>query len=966
MKWIWQSYLRTALIPLVVVELVFIGIYFTASNWMQKEMTGSLKTQVDDELSQIAGLEANNIQQQLCGVSDATELFAKQIKVALNTPAGLSGEDKKRLAYSTGGAYYTVSDTKEGSAAVFYSGIVPVGETQRAKVARVLQAQELIKNIQQSHSLAASVYLNTFDSLNVIYPYFDVISQYPTHMDIPAYNFYYEADAKHNPQKKPVWTDVYLDPAGHGWMASSIAPVYNGDFLEGVVGIDVTVSNITGQLLNMDIPWGGYGILLSNDGTILALPEEGEKDWGLTELTDHHYDEAIKQDTFKPDQFNLYKMKDLSGFAGKLQENPSGLSTVMINNDPKVVSWQTIGETGWKYLVIVPESNIYAKVNDMSANLFYIGLTMIGGLIVFYCVFFYVLYKRSRRMSLNISKPLVEINNMVERIGNGNYYQDEPDLQVKELKDTAVLLTKMGRQLGIANENLLETRDALEKREAYLQALVNSVDDVICEVDGNGVCSNVRAKEPCNLAIKYKKGEKQNIREIFDENSAAYLDKIKKVIETGEPETIEYRCETIKGIRWFQARMGLVDNGSDTVVVSARDITERKEMEQSLIIAKDEAEKASQAKSQFLSSMSHELRTPLNAVLGFAQILEMDSAAPLDESQKESVGEIKKAGNHLLELINEVLDLSKIESGEMKISIEPVRIDLIMEETLALVKPIAEKYGITVETHPCTDDNYVLADNLRIKQVLINLLSNAVKYNKENGRVFYACEKAGGNIRFYVEDTGKGIPKEEIEAIFEPFHRLDATRSVEEGTGIGLTLVKQLMQLMGGRIGVESEEGRGSRFWIELPFAGQVPVHIGGEHKKRVKPDQDGAGRKKVLYIEDNRANLMLVERILEHVDGISVIPAASGEVGIELARAHCPDLILLDINLPVIDGFKVLERLRLYEETKGIPVIAISASAMEKDIRRGMAKGFADYITKPINVPDFIDKINRHLFADD
>jgi len=964
-KWIWISYLRTALIPLIVVELVFVGIYFFANNWSQRETINFLKEESKQELRQIAAQETDVIQQKIRGITSATELYRQQMSKALITPAAISPEDAGRLTYSPEGVYYTTSDKKEGGAAIFYSGIVPIKENQRKKVEKVLALQNLMKDIQKSYPLAASLYLNTFDSLNIIYPYFDVISQYAPLMDIPTYNFYYEADALHNPEKKIKWTDAYLDPAGHGWMASAIGLVYNGNFLEGVVGIDVTISTIASEILKMEIPWDGYGLLVSKDGTILALPKNGQKDWGLNELTDHDYNEAILKDTFKPDDFNLYKRKNLNDLAHLVLSKPSGFSNFVLNDDSRVVSWATVLDTGWKLLIIVPEKNIYSKINTMSYNLFRIGSFMITGLIFFYCIFFLILYKTARKMSSTISSPLLEINNIVHQIGLGDYYQNEPQFHVSELKDTAFYLVSMGIQLGDARDTLLATQDQLEKREANLQALVNSIDDIILEINKDNVVTHIWSNHEDNLAKDYIKNTFTSIQDIFDKNTAAISsEKIKKVISTGQPDTLEYLLETNKGFRWFQARISCIANNSESVVVSARDITKSKEMEQSLIAAKEEAEKASNAKSQFLSSMSHELRTPLNAILGFSQLLELDPEAPLNESQAQSVKEILKAGNHLLQLINEVLDLAKIESGKLTLSIEPVQIQLIMEETLALIKPLATQYKIELITRPINNVNdFVSADRTRIKQVLLNLLSNAVKYNKENGTVLFYYEKVQNTIRFSVIDTGYGLSKSDLAEIFKPFHRLNAKKTMIEGTGIGLGVAKQLVELMGGTISVKSTTGIGSDFSVELPCEDVdymlFDPHSIASHKSSYSEDST---IHKILYVEDNPANLKLVERILAPIKTVTLFSASSGELSIDLARAHKPDLILLDINLPGIDGYEVFTRLKAYEETSNIPVIAVSANAMSRDIKKGLALGFKDYIVKPINVPDFLEKVFKLL----
>ncbi len=967
-KWVWRSYLRSALIPIIIIEMIFFIVNFSTHAVTINTMRNYLTTQVNEELTKASSQDAENIEQQLQGIAQISNIYAQQAGRALNTDAPLREEDEQRLTYSPAGAYYTAEDSGQGGAAVFYSGFVPVGEAGRKKAARVLQTQQLMEDIQTQHPLIASVYLNTYDSLNVIYPYFDVISQYSEGTDITTFNFYYEADQTHNPDRSVEWTDVYLDPAGHGWTASCIAPVYKEDSLEGVVGLDVTVGTITQQVLDLDIPWDGYAMLVGSDGTILALPENGERDWGLSELTEHHYAQAIMEDTFKPSEFNLSTMKNLSSFASDIVGNVEGLSPVILNGQKKVVSWNTITETGWKLLFVVPESTIYAGVTQISSNETRSGIIVISSLLVFYLLFFISLYKRSKTLSYHISSPLLAINNMVKKIGLGEYYQNSMDFGVAEFMETSDYIVEMGKQLGKSNTELLNTQEVLRSREAYLQALVNSIDDVILEVDENGVFHNVRTSDVNNLALNYTEGSTHTVASILNESeAAAYLEVIRGVILTGKPDSIEYQLETPLGMRWFQARIALIGDGSGTVAVSARDITERKEMERKITEARIEAENASQSKSQFLSNMSHELRTPLNAVLGFAQVLEIDPESPLNESQKECVHEIKKAGGHLLELINEVLDLAKIESGRVSISIEPVLVSQIVDETLALVRPMAEKNGVEMVSNYTRCNRYIKADKIRIKQVLINLMSNAIKYNKENGKVTFYCDPHDGNVRFHVIDTGIGIPEDELEEIFKPFNRLNATKNLVEGTGIGLTMVKQLTEMMHGSVHVESKLNEGSHFYIEIPETSMEELDF--EHLP-IKPEcfnkaEPAQYRHKLLYVEDNPANLNLVQRIVSYIPDIELLSASSAEVGIDIARAHHPDLILLDINLPGMDGYQMFKRLRRYSETKDIPVIAISANAMEKDINEAKRLGFTDYLTKPIDVPVFIQKLEEYFKSD-
>ncbi|MBV9470624.1 MAG: PAS domain S-box protein [Abitibacteriaceae bacterium] len=388
------------------------------------------------------------------------------------------------------------------------------------------------------------------------------------------------------------------------------------------------------------------------------------------------------------------------------------------------------------------------------------------------------------------------------------------------------------------------------------------------------------------------------------------------------------------------------------------DITERKQAEAAIHQAKEEAERANRAKSEFLSRMSHELRTPLNAVLGFAQIMEMRD---LDPKEREAVEHILKAGRHLLDLINEVLDITRIETGRLSLSPEPISITHVAEEVLSLVRPLATPQGIHLinemsESGSEQSGKNVLADQQRLKQVLLNLLSNAVKYNRPDGTVTLGCEVVSPTtLRIKVSDTGLGLRPQEIEKLFVPFERLGAARSQVEGTGIGLALSKGLVEAMGGQIGVESTVGQGSTFWVELPMV-ESPLErqkwLRGEDLLPAPPTlTEASARWTVLYIEDNLSNLRLMEYVLSERPEIKLLSAMQGRVGLDLACQHRPDLILLDLHLPDILGDEVLRRLQVTPETKNIPVVMVSADATHHEIARLLDAGAKDYLTKPLDV---------------
>jgi PAS domain S-box-containing protein len=427
---------------------------------------------------------------------------------------------------------------------------------------------------------------------------------------------------------------------------------------------------------------------------------------------------------------------------------------------------------------------------------------------------------------------------------------------------------------------------------------------------------------------------------------------------------IEFRIVRVGGeVRWLWARGSLVATAPDTpslLAIVVSDITARKAAQRAEASARAEAERANAAKTEFLSRMSHELRTPMNAILGFAQLLAMDE---LSENQLESVRQIIRGGRHLLDLINEVLDISRIDSGQLALSPEPVLISDVMDEVLDLVVPLTAARRLTIvapQGDACHE--HVVADRQRLKQVLLNLVSNAIKYNRENGEIRVTCGvEPGERLAITIADTGIGINPEEVGRLFTPFDRLGRESTGEEGTGVGLALSQRLAQLMDGRIEVQSEPGVGSSFTLILPLAEEVDHSTGQRGTEGSEPSiapgvvPGSSASLTVVYIEDNLANVRLMEELAARRAGVSLVHAMQGRLGLELIFSSRPDLVLLDLHLPDMSGEEVLRRLRAEAATADIPVVVVSADASPGQIRRLMGMGATGYLTKPFDIAELL-----------
>ena len=513
----------------------------------------------------------------------------------------------------------------------------------------------------------------------------------------------------------------------------------------------------------------------------------------------------------------------------------------------------------------------------------------------------------------------------------------------------------------------------LKKEKEFLSRLTGAIGQGIYVLDEMGLCRFMNPEAEKLLGWSFADLNGRDIHDYIhyetEDGESVSKDECAIADEISKSKTYRSESEIFfhKDGHSFPVSVVSVPLISDDVLIGSvsvfSDITENKNKEIELLEAKNDALKASRAKSEFLSNMSHELRTPMNAILGFSQLLETDPN--VNEDQLDFISEINKAGKHLLELINEILDLAKIESGKIDVSIDSVEVFDLIYECMALVDPLAEKTNIKLTFDPDEDNPLnVLADRTRLKQIIINLLSNGIKYNRPEGEVVITVFLSHDEmVRINIQDSGYGIPEDKQNDLFQPFSRVTDNESEIEGTGIGLIFSRSMAEMMSGKLSYESVIGEGSNFWVEMPIAdSERQIKQVVELPQLKRSSNSGISNKTVLYVEDNPANLRLVENIFSKLDGIDLHTASLPSIGLEMAPKVMPDLFLLDINMPEMTGYELMDELRKNPVFLDTPILAVSANAMQSDIKKGLENGFSEYLTKPIDVPEFIKKMHLYL----
>ncbi len=774
---LWGTYIRNALIPIVFIELALIVAYLATNYLVRDQNIATMQRSAQESLLETARIESDVITAQLQGVVEMTDLFAALMRQAYDQPFMPDAQELARYSLSDNGVWYTRPDTP--GAAMFYSAFTEIGKAEKAKAWQLAQTDPLMKQLVDSSLLVTQAYLNTHDSMNRIYPGFDVLDQYPFDMNIPEYNFYYEADAEHNPERKVVWTDVYIDPAGQGWMASAIAPVYRTgtDFLEGVVGLDIRVSEIIRQVLSLKLPWGSYALLVDSTGTIMAMPKAAERDWQLRELTDHDYATAIMQDTFKPEEFNLFRRDDSQPLAQGLAQADSGVVALELDGLPKLAAWSRIPGADWHLLVVADQSSLYADANALKERVDQIGVGMILALLAFYLLFMVYLYRKSVKVGRRLSEPMRALRAMIYHIGAGQYRPQPVVTDIVELSAVSSGLTEMALTLEQSRNQLDEANRRLESMN---QALEQRVEE------------RTQKLKHTNEALRHEREEQARLIQKLKDTQAQLVQSEKMasvgVLATGVAHEIN------NPLAFVSANVSILN---DYVPALLR-------LHQGAVELMAEAERTALKKLEEQEQFSY---------------IEEDLPDLLADSL-EGIRRIRHITESLLEFSH---------AGDT--AWQSCDINHCVETTLVICHhEYKNKARVLTELDPLLP--MAQAVPAQINQVIMALVVNAAQAIRVNGLIRVATSHTGNEIQIRIEDNGSGIAPEDLDHIFEPFY---TTKDVGQGTVLGLAVTYGIVSAHHGRIEVDSTPGEGSCFNVILPIKQESAASV---DEKRVEVEQ--------------------------------------------------------------------------------------------------------------------------------
>lgn len=972
-RWVWLAYVRAALIPLLFVELVLLATYMISHEWSRDERIQNVQDQANQELLRLVQNHAETIEQQLAGVSQLTELLRLETQQALQMPIERGLESAERYAVTEDGALY--SHANDGHAAVFFSGIVKLNDAVKEKIAKTARINGSLQRIVDVNPLVVQAYFNTHDSLNRIWPFFDVLGQYAAKMDIPSFNFYYEADATHNPERKAVWIDPYLDPAGQGWMVSSIAPVYNKDFLEGVVGLDITLDAIIKQILVLPLPWQGFAVLINKDGMLLAVPKPAEVSFGLQELTSHDYAAAIKQETFKPDNFNIFRRPDMQHLAKAITDSDNDVAVVNLQ-EPYLVASRTLPSTGWRLVLMAPESEIHSSAQKLAEKLTRIGWYMLAALVAFYSLFFIYLYQRAKKLSKDISVPLKGIQAMAAQIGEGNFKPDAPEYKVAEFKTTVQQMLVTADKLNATEQQLIQARELAEQanyaKGAFLANMSHEIRTPLNAVIGLSELAE-DSKAPSyylpqirqaslsllvivNDILDFSKIEAGKIEleskdflieEILCDVSNLFASAIENKgleflirLDPDVPQKVRGDCQRIR-----QVLINLVGNalkfteyGEIMIEVGVAEYREQDCLlrfsvsDTGIGIAPEAKDELFQAFTQADVSISRKFGgTGLG--LAICQQLVRLMGGQIEVASKIGLGSTFEFTvlTGYVSGVDLPLQPHKLYQ-KVLIAVSNPRLSTILRDYLT---PFAERIEAVSTVHKAAKS--LESATAAGKNVDLMVLDSELQADLRHALVALSPEAASKGLpKIVLLDSGRSpLAPDNVDIFIEVNAKAHLRKPILPGA-----LAKALQDLQN----MNSEASQ------EILGPVDELAELAAPIRNRL-----------VLLVEDVRLNQQIAMGILKKA-GLQVRVANNGMEACYMVKGTAFDAVLMDLQMPVLDGFEATRQIRELENCKNLPIIAMTAAAMQDDKEACIRAGMNDHLPKPIRSRQMIETLLRWI----
>ncbi|MGC3871834.1 ATP-binding protein [Halomonas sp. GXIMD04776] len=915
-RWLWRAMSRTLLVPLLLVAAGVIVMYLVTYKLMYAHQVDLLEKESSTLLSQVLERESRLMQADLKSWERQGALLADAARRALNQPVDSQRlvEETRRHRHEANGVYYTPMD--DGRAASYYSALTPEALRDYRKVAQLAALDPLMQQLVEGDPRLRQVYINTFDSYNRLWPWFDARATYDSHMDIPSFNFYFLADARNNPERQPVWTEAYIDPAGSGWMISLVAPIYRGDFLEGVAGVDITLKELTDRLLSMELPWSGYAVLIGRDGQVLALPPADQHDF--VQL----FQEAESANGVEPGTsisshpVNLLRLSDAS-IIGDILAEASGSRHIAMAGEARLLAWRELEGVDWTLLAIIDENSAFVTGDSLGRSFRELGIWMLAGLLLFYLVTLVIIRRRTVTLNRMLVDPLQQLQSMAAAFGTQRS-MNKPQFQLREFDDIGDALVDASRE----RERALGTLAAEKER---LRLALDASGGSVWEYDilNDRLMMHDSMFQLLGLVPLVALPLASFQACIHPEDLPRFESQRRRVMArkmtVGE---VEMRLRVADGRwLWVLTRGSVLRRNESGEALYATgvvlDIHQRKHTTSELERARDEARWAQRAQSRLFSRVSHELRTPLGIIIGFTDLLQDKDASRFDSQTQHYLDEVVRAAERLDELLKDVLQLANLESGEMALECEAQSALRCLQRNVSHSRIRASQGGIQLELATAIQSSWVLADRQRLDQILQNLIDNAIKYNRPGGWVRLSTWTEADSVCLEVADNGQGIAEDVRDDLFLPFARLGMEHSDIKGTGLGLALCLELVRRMQGHIEVFSHPGQGSRFQVWLP---RVDVQAHQAAVVQALPVQARLARPlTLLLISGDEKTRIRMEVLAEKLDGLSLVSTGRYSRALRLINEQPPQLLVCDASVGIDKATELLRRCQRVLKTQSV-----------------------------------------------